>query len=138
MVYASYVLIRIVPVATMPPKGLAIHAKLSIHSSIIPAFQVLQIVAYRIVSNVESIASLSANPAISTTSWSMDLANYAQMRLFVPTVVEIYAMPAIVDIISTMEHVNLASLIAQYASMLHTVKHYIRLREGLLFRSIVK
>ena len=123
----------------MPPnKEYVLSANLSTNQSITLAPQPLQLVTYRIVRNVESIASLSANPAISTTSWSMDLANYAQTHLFVLIAVEMYAMSAIVDIISTMEPVSLASLIAQDASILPTVKYYIRLQEGYLSRSIVK
>ena len=123
----------------MPPnKEYVLNANLSTNQSITLAPQPLQLVTYRIATNADTTKLITVNIAICTTDWSMDLANYAQTHLFVLIAVEMYAMSAIVDIISTMEPVSLASLIAQDASILPTVKYYIRLQEGYLSRSIVK
>ena len=59
-VHASYVSIRIVPGATMPPKGLAIHVKVSIHSLITLASHNLHFVVYSIAINVEALATLAS------------------------------------------------------------------------------
>ena len=64
----------------------------------------------------------------------MDLANNAQTHPFAPVAMEIYVMDATVDTTSTMEPVNLVSLIANIVLMILTVKYCIRPWEGLLSR----